>query len=69
MKYLDYNNKMNEIEAEGFFATVVQHEVDYLDGKIYLDYLSKMKRDLLMRKMQKFIKMHPPHIHGTGCKH
>jgi len=69
VKYLDYEGKQHEIEAEGFFATVIQHEVDYLDGKIYLDHVSKMKRDLLLAKMKKFIKLHPPHVHGTSCSH
>lgn len=69
MNYLDYDGKPQEIEAEGFLATVIQHEVDYLGGKIFLDYLSKLKRDTLMKKMEKHIKMHPPHIHGAGCRH
>lgn len=67
--YLDYDGKQHEIDAEGFLATVIQHEVDYLDGKIFLDYLSKLKRDTLIKKMEKHIKMHPPHIHGAGCRH
>lgn len=69
VKYVDYDNNPQEMEAEGFLATVIQHEVDYLDGKIYLDYLSKMKRDILMSKMKKFIQMHPPHIHNEHCNH
>lgn len=69
MKYLDYDGKPQEIEAEGFLATVIQHEVDYLDGKIFLDYLSKLKRDTLLKKMEKHIKMYPPHVHGEGCRH
>ena len=41
--YLDRDGNSQELEADGFFATVIQHEVDYLNGKIFLDYLSKMK--------------------------
>jgi len=69
LKYLDYNGQAQEMEAEGFLATVIQHEIDYLDGKTFLDYLSKLKRDTLMRKMIKHTKMHPPHIHTANCNH
>lgn len=69
IRYLDYHGNEQELEAEGFLATVIQHEVDYLDGITFLDYLSKMKRDMLIRKMQKFMKKHPPHIHTEHCNH
>lgn len=69
LRYLDYNGNKQELEAEGFFASVIQHEIDYLNGKIFLDYVSKMKRDMLIKKMQKYVKDHPPHVHGAGCKH
>lgn len=51
VNYLDYDGNSQALEAEGFFSTVIQHEVDYLNGRIFLDYLSKMKRDMLMKKM------------------
>lgn len=69
VSYIDYDGKEQEMEATGFLATVIQHEVDYLDGKIFLDYLSKMKRDVLLKKMEKYIKMNPPHVHGEHCHH
>ncbi|WP_064429118.1 peptide deformylase [Rickettsia sp. Tenjiku01] len=69
VKYLDYNGNKQELAAEGFLATVIQHEIDYLNGKTFLDYLSKLKRDTLLKKMLKHIKLHPPHIHGSGCRH
>ncbi|MEI6188198.1 MAG: peptide deformylase [Alphaproteobacteria bacterium] len=69
VKYLDYDGKTQESSFEGFPATVIQHEMDYLDGKVFLDYLSKMKRDMLIKKMQKYIKSHQPHVHGAGCNH
>lgn len=53
VSYLDYSGIAQTLEAEGYFATVIQHEVDYLNGKIFLDYLSKMKRDMLLKKMRK----------------
>ncbi len=69
VKYLDINGEMQTLEAEGFLARVILHEADYLDGVVYLDYLSKMKKDMLMDKMTKFIKHNPPHVHGPHCKH
>ncbi|PIR37610.1 MAG: peptide deformylase [Alphaproteobacteria bacterium CG11_big_fil_rev_8_21_14_0_20_39_49] len=70
VKYLDYDGKPQVIEAEGFLATCIQHEADYLDGVVYLDYLSKLKRDTLMRKMNKFIKKYGHgHACSTGCEH
>ncbi len=69
VKYLDYNGNAQESAFEGFPATVIQHEIDYLDGKVFLDHLSKMKRDILIKKMQKFMKNHRPHVHGAGCHH
>jgi len=69
VKYLDYNGNQQILEADNFLSTVVQHEIDYLDGKIFLDYLSKIKRDMLINKMKKYMKNHPPHIHTPFCSH
>lgn len=69
VKHLDYNGDAQETEVSGFLATVIQHEIDYLDGKVFLDYLSPLKRDTLLRKMQKHMKMYPPHIHTASCSH
>lgn len=69
LRYLDYDGKEQELEADGFFASVIQHELDYLDGITFLDHLSKMKKDMLMRKMQKALRAHPPHVHGAHCNH
>jgi peptide deformylase len=69
VRYLDMEGTERELEAEGFFATVIQHEVDYLNGKVFLDHLSKLKSDMLLKKMQKFMKMNPPHIHTEHCNH
>lgn len=69
LTYSDYDGNTKEMQADGFLATVIQHEIDYLDGKIFIDYLSKLKQDTLIRKMQKHIKMYPPHIHSASCNH
>ena len=69
LSYLDYNNQKQEMEAEGFLATLIQHEIDYLDGKVFLDYLSKLKRDKLLKRMEKLSKFVTPHVHGEHCNH
>lgn len=69
VKYQDLDGKHHEIDANGFLSSVIQHEIDYLNGVTFLDYLSKVKRDTLIRKMDKHLRLHPPHIHGASCKH
>lgn len=69
ISFLDYDGAMQELELDGFLATVVQHEIDYLDGKVFLDYLPPMKRDVLLRKTQKHMKKYPPHVHSEHCRH
>ena len=56
VKYLDEQGAEQTLKAEGWLATVIQHEVDYLDGVVYLDYLTPMKRNMLLKKMKKFRK-------------
>jgi peptide deformylase len=53
---LDRNGKPYEIEAEGLLAHCIQHEVDHLNGKLFLDYLSPLKRQLARRKLEKIKK-------------
>ena len=52
-KYLDREGKRREIEAEGLMATALQHEIDHLNGVLFIDHISKLKRD---RVIKKFIK-------------
>jgi peptide deformylase len=56
IKFLDYNGKAQEIEADGLLATCIQHEMDHLNGILFVDHLSSLKRDILMRKLKKFTK-------------
>lgn len=56
IKFLDYNNKPHEIEAEGMFAQCLQHEYDHTIGKLITDYLSPMKRDMQLKKVSKYAK-------------
>ena len=69
VNYLDLEGKSQTLQAEGFLARVVQHEVDYLYGKTFLDYTSPLKQSLLITKMLKYIKNNPPHVHGAHCHH
>ncbi len=53
VNFLDYNGKKKEISADGLLATCIQHEVDHLDGILFIDHLSKLKKDLILKKNKK----------------
>jgi peptide deformylase len=53
VRYLDRDGKQQEMTAEGLLATAVQHEIDHLNGKLIIDFLSRLKRDMVMRKFKK----------------
>ena len=53
VKYLDYNGQEKEIEAEGLLSTCIQHEIDHLNGVLFIDYLSKLKKDIIIKKASK----------------
>lgn len=52
-RYLDRNGEMIEREADGLLAVCVQHEIDHLDGKLFVDYLSDLKRSRIRKKLEK----------------
>jgi peptide deformylase len=52
-KYLDLDGKWHEIEASGLFATCVQHEIDHTNGVLFIDHISKLKRDRVIKKFTK----------------
>lgn len=54
--YLDEHNQHQEIEGEGVLAACLQHEIEHLDGVLYIDHLSSLKRQLLIQRSQKFKK-------------
>lgn len=56
IRYLDEHNIIHEINADGMMATCVQHEIDHLNGILYIDHLSRLKRDIILRKLQKLKK-------------
>ena len=53
IKYIDYNGKKKELKADGLLATCIQHEVDHLNGVLFIDYLSKLKKDMIVKKLLK----------------
>jgi peptide deformylase len=55
-KYLDLDGKSHEIEANGLLATCLQHEIDHLNGVLFIDHLSKLKRDRVIKKFSKAAK-------------
>ena len=56
VRYTDLDGKAVEVEADGLLATVVQHEIDHLDGVLFIDHLSKLKRDRVVKKFAKAAK-------------
>ena len=53
VRYLDYNGHSQELKAEGLMATCVQHEIDHLEGILFIDYLSKLKKSMIIKKLSK----------------
>ena len=53
VEYLDYNGKKEILKAEGLLATCIQHEMDHLEGILFIDYLSKLKRSMIVKKLSK----------------
>jgi peptide deformylase len=53
VRYLDRDNKVQELAAEGLLATCLQHEIDHLDGILFIDHISALKRNMILRKLLK----------------
>ena len=53
LNYINYQGKNKELKADGLLATCIQHEVDHLDGILFIDYLSKLKKDMIIKKLVK----------------
>ena len=56
IRYLDRENEIREQDMDGFLATCIQHEMDHLDGILFVDHISKLKRGMIMRKLTKLKK-------------
>ena len=63
VRYLDETGTSREIEAEGLLATCIQHEIDHLEGVLFVDHISALKRNIILRKLVKFKKQQED---GTG---
>jgi peptide deformylase len=53
LRYLDHENEIREIDAKGLLATCLQHEIDHLDGVLFVDHISALKRGMILRKLAK----------------
>ena len=53
VEYLDYNGKKQLLKADGLLAICIQHEIDHLEGILFIDYLSKLKRSMIIKKLSK----------------
>jgi len=53
VRYVDENNELRELEAEGLLATCIQHEMDHLEGILFIDHLTALKRNIILRKLLK----------------
>ena len=53
IEYLDYNGKKQLLKADGLLATCIQHEMDHLEGVLFIDYLSKLKKSMIIKKLSK----------------
>lgn len=58
VRFLDYDGKSQQIEADGLLATCIQHEIDHLNGVTFVDHLSPVKRDIIVRKVKKAKRAH-----------
>ncbi len=56
VRYMDLNGATQELDADGLLATCIQHEIDHLNGVLFIDHLSKLKRDRVIKKFQKALK-------------
>lgn len=57
VRYTDLDGVVHEEDAEGLYATCIQHEIDHINGVLFIDYLSKLKRDMVMKKFRKAAKL------------
>ncbi|NQV57042.1 MAG: peptide deformylase [Rhodospirillales bacterium] len=65
ISYLDRDGKSAKLEADGVLAVCIQHEMDHLDGILFVDYLSKLKRNVILRKLRKLKKQNPEKAVGA----
>ncbi len=83
VRYLDLEGKQQEQSFTGLLATCIQHEIDHTNGIVFVDHISSLKRDMIIRKLKKLKKQgyfephdhahcghdHHDHVHGEHCTH
>jgi peptide deformylase len=57
VRFLDYDNRQQELEVDGLTAVCIQHEIDHLDGVLFVDHISRVKREMILRKLTKARKL------------
>ena len=60
IRYLDHQNEIRELDAEGLMGVCVQHEMDHLDGVLFVDHISALKRNMILRRLTKQKKLDTP---------
>ena len=60
VKYLDRDGREQLLEADGLLATCLQHEIDHLNGVLFIDHISKLKRDMVVRRFRKLARDKTP---------
>jgi peptide deformylase len=61
VRYVDENNKTQEIEADGLLSVVIQHEMDHLEGVLFVDHISSLRRNIILRRLSKQKKLGKRH--------
>jgi peptide deformylase len=68
-RWQDLDGKVHEEVMTGLMATCLQHEMDHLEGILFIDHLSRLKRQMVLKKIEKARKMGGGHVHGPDCRH
>jgi peptide deformylase len=68
-RWKDLDGKIHEELMQGMMATCLQHEMDHLEGILFIDHLSRLKRQMVLKKIEKARKMGGGHVHGEHCNH
>jgi peptide deformylase len=72
IRYLDENGSPKQVIADGLLATCLQHEIDHTNGITFVDHISRLKRDMIHKKLNKMKKagaFEDDHVHGPDCNH
>jgi peptide deformylase len=68
-RWQDLDGKVHEESMTGMMATCLQHEMDHLEGILFIDHLSRLKRQMVLKKIEKARKMGGGHVHNEHCRH